>query len=421
MKKIIFILLLLSTNLAAKNPDYPRIKVKIKIARNNNITGQEGRQNLRGFITGVLFNSEPIKLIGSDEAVDIGFLKEFSDQYAERQDHPENINDKAVDTSSYLTSYSLRKNIYDADRILNYSFYPIEILPGDSLLRIYCKYILYQKKSEINANKNNYDVSYCERFYTVPLNKRTKLDFLTKIFPEATTNEISFFKDAADKKPLPSLYLNDGISSGNELSLKDIAKSVRKDSANANMNIHINAEYLRFNKNGDSLFVKKKINCLPETNRVYSDYNTGYDYADFYANHSNAEIGGDEGFMLDIYKGSMTLPFQMYSPSKKRLFVESKYKDSDVIYSVTAIPLNRIGNKFVFNLVFKQHIWEGSTEYSKKIEIETGKPLRIDLEAISGLWRTEKLKNGQVLNLSLGDDYSHYIKECLVLEVVEGK
>lgn len=386
MKKLLFILLLFNISLAAGILNIPKVKVIITMAVNNNRTEAWGRQSSNGFTTGLLYSLDSAGFIGSAEVSDFNFLENFSKGYLHRENNP------AGDTDIVSGNDPFGNYFNNADKIVQYSFYPEKILSGDSLLNVYCKYILYEKKKEISANKINYDVSFYERQYTVPLNKKTSLDFLRKIFPNATTNEISFsIEKTKGNIDQPLLDL-----SNYKLSPNMIKESVKRDLIN-NSKLHLNLEYLQLNKKGNEIIVKKRFKCKSETNTVYS-------YSE-----------STPGFPLNIYKGSISFPFQIFNPLKEQLYSKSKnYKDSQLKYSVLAIPLDKSGNTYTFRVLITRNMLEGGGTYSKKVKLEVGKRLRIDLAAAAGLIRTDETTDGQIFRLNTKEDFADYVNEYFI-------
>jgi hypothetical protein len=393
MRKLIIILLLVNISLTAERIDTYKIRAFINIVDRNGRTEVLGTQNAKGFITGVLYRIDTVKFIGSANVFDFNFLEEFSKEYEHRENNSTvNAGDTPDNTpDDYFHNY--------ADRIVQYSFYPEKVSAGDSLLSLYCKYILYEKKKEISANMFNYDISFHECFYTVPINKKISLDFLKELFPKATINEVTFSLDnVIYKKEQPSLNLSRYM-----LSEKDIKQSVKKDMV-TDSSIHFQAEYLCLDKNGDKVFTRSKFKCPSEINRICTD-----------------SVDMQE-FPLTVYKGSASIPFQMYNPLKEDLYAKSKkYKNSIITYSILAIPLDKRGNKYDFNILITRSLWGSEWTYSKKIEVEVGKPLRIDLETSAGLIRTDETIDGQIFKLYSKEDFSDYVNEYFVISVVKSK
>ena len=396
MKRLIFILILFNLNITAGELNVPKVQVIINIAENNNRTEAWSKQSANGFITGVLFSRNKDKFIGNADVLDFNFLENFSKAYLSRKDDTTLNTKNTLDSLSYQTDDLFPNNFNDIDRILQYSFYPEKVLPGDTLLNIYCKYILYEKKKELSANKNNYDISFYEHFYTVPLNKKTSIDFIKKIFPEATTDDVFFIFDTSVQNEVrPLLNLSD-----NNLSMNEISASVKKRPA-ADSNLHLNVEYVRLNKKSDETFVRSKFKCPPETDNIFSDNESA------------------KPFPLNIYKGSVPVPFEMYNPLKKQLFEQSMSYDRDFTYSILAIPLAVKGRTYSMELIIHREIWGGMVSYSKKIELKIGKPMLIELDCPGGQSRNNEIIDGQLLRLNFKEDFSDYVKEYFIINYAD--
>ena len=396
MKKLVFTLILFNLSLTAQVLNVPKIQVIINIAENNNRTEAWSKQSDKGFITGVLYSRNKDKFIGNGDFPDFNFLGNFSKAYSSRNDDTTLNAGNILDSLSYQTDESFPNNFNDIDRVLQYSFYPEKVLPGDTLLSIYCKYILYEKKNELSANKNNYDISFYERFYIVPLNKKTSLDFLKEIFPEATTDDVFFiFDKSVGKEGRPLLNLSE-----NNLSMDEISATAKNRPA-ADSILHLNVEYVRLNKRGDETIIRSKFKCPQETYNIISDNESA------------------KPFPLNIYKGSVPVPFEMYNPLKKQLFEQSMSYDRDFTYSILAIPLAVKGRTYSMELIIHREIWGGMVSYSKKIELKIGKPMLIELECPGGQSRNNEIIDGQLLRLNFKEDFSDYVKEYFIINYAE--
>jgi len=396
--KIIALIVLLNGILFGMSENELKVNLKLKISEANNITETWGEQNDKGFITGVLYSNPSLKLIGSWNKVDFGFFDDMSKIFWFKEENSKaNVTDELYDKFYPSDSYNNDNLFYtDAVKILQYGFYPQKAKLSDSL-RIYLKYVLYEKKSKVKTNKNNYDISFNERFFTVPINKEIEFDFLKDIFPEEETNKAIFYLDEKMNSPKqPTINLSDY-----KLGLNEIDKSVRK-TAKENSNIKINAEYIRSDKNGNNLLLKNNFRSFEEINRVHTG---DFSFLDFF---------------LNLYKMEVTVPFIMLNKSKEQLFSKSKlYNDSKLDYSITAIPLNKKGNSYSFNVIICRGLWNGQWTYAKKIELEIDKPLRIELEGAIGLLRNTERIDGQLLRLNSKEDYADYVNEYLILTLTK--
>lgn len=185
-----------------------------------------------------------------------------------------------------------------------------------------------------------------------------------------------------------------------KLGLNDIDKSVRK-TAKENSIIKINAEYIRSDKNGNNILLKNNFRSFEEINRVQTGDLSELD------------------FFLNLYKMEGTVPFIMFNKSKEQLFSKSKlYNDTKFNYSITAIPLNKIGNSYSFYVIVSQVFWNSLWTYAKKIELEIDKPLRIELNS-AGLVRNNEVVDGQLLKLNTKEDYADYVNEYLILTLTK--
>jgi hypothetical protein len=357
----------------------------LKVSAGNNITESAPGQNEEGFINGTLYYLKSVNFIGN--ATDFNFLGSFSKVYSYHKENPQiKISDELY-AKLYSKDDPFDSFYANADRIVQYSIFPEEKQSSDSL-NIYCKYILYEKKKSITANKNNYDISFNERFYTVPANRETTLEFLKEIFPEAEINNVVFNVSGIKKDSSPVLYL-----SWYGLKPEDINEDLRK------ISFRIDAEYIQSNKKGDEIFADKKFTCPTITHRVFHDRKK-YPM-----------------FLLNVCKGFVHIPFRMFNPTKQKLFAKSKeYKNSEIEYSIYAIPLDVKDGKYTFNVIITRKFWGGGgVTYSKKIGLEIDKPLRIELDSAGGLIRNTEVIDGELLHLDSKKDFADYVNEYIVI------
>lgn len=396
MKKLMFLLVLFCMALTAKEIKTQGIKVKMKLVSDQGTSEVWSETDGKGLVTGVLFSgtiNSPNDFIGSGNVMDLGYLEDISKADMDRITNP-------TGKSIASTDLSVRNVFTNGNWFVHYTIYP-KYIPTIDSLKVYYKYLLYEKKKAINEERNNYDISLHEGYFMTPANIITSPDFLKELFPAAKEIAVSFEINNINKGEIePHFYLDDY-----KLKPEDIKESAKRISTGEPA-YYIAADFFRFSKNGDSLLAKRSIKFPSEIYRIYPDNNSAQGYP--YKN--------SKGFLLDIWKGYFSLPFENYNPAKKQLFAESiEYKNSQIKYSLKAIPLAIERDKYSFNVIISQDIWGGLLVYSKKITLEPGKALRIDVETGGNLSRTEELKGGKQLVLRLDEDYQKYVNEYIIL------
>ncbi|HEX2983433.1 MAG TPA: hypothetical protein VHO28_07810 [Ignavibacteriales bacterium] len=369
--------------------DSPKIISIITIMRNNNYTEAWGETNESGFISGVLYSDYKRQFIGNEHKPNNLFLESFSEFYSDKK----NFLDKKMTEEGSEKFYDNRSNsnisFGNADKILQYSFYPEIINDKDSSLLLYCKYILYERKEQIAVNKFNYETTYYEKFYRVKINTDISLDFLKEIFPEAEYISATF---QIDKNINNYSSLDVSAYSMNINDIKESVKMPPQDSS-----LRIAAEYIRSDKKGEKILTTKDFYCDSKKRFVYSGLNL------------------TAGFPLNIYEGTAEAPFEIYAPQKKELFAKSKeFKNTLVICWLMFIPVNKENGLYTFDVAISRGILHGTQSYLKRIGLRIGEQIRIKLDDMSGLYR-EEIVDDQTLDWDIKKDYSDYVNEYLII------
>ena len=399
-KKILFIIILgISNVLFCQSTNETSFQSIITIGINNNYTSFWGNQDERGFINGILFGDSTRRFIGSSKNIDFGFIGNLSETYWYHKENPKSEITEELYKQLYTpNNNSKRENSHplflDAEKLVYFSFCPEKIQDKDSL-KVYCKYIIFEKENKIGFHKYNYNISFKEEFFHIPLDKEVSLDFLKKLFPEASVNTAVF----SIGKNLSAIKQSTLDLSKYQIKSNDIKESIKKNFEEGSK-LKISAEYVRIKKNDDEILVRAKFDCSGKKYIVHPESVEELDYP------------------LCVYQGAVETPFSMYNASKVKLFQKSKlYGDSKIKYSLSVIPLDHKGNKYTFKLIINRGIWNGMSSYSKLISIEVGKPIRIYLEAAGGLYRNDEVIDGKRLNLSLKDDFANYVDESIIIQV----
>jgi hypothetical protein len=168
---------------------------------------------------------------------------------------------------------------------------------------------------------------------------------------------------------------------------------------NKNNKIIFSGEYIRTNKAGNSLLLRKQFKFTTEDNIIYS-------------RDDNSLV-----FPMTVNWGFTSVPYINYNPQNAELFAKSRdYSESRIDFNIMLLPLDKKSSTYTFNLFIKRYILSGGYTYSKTIKIKKGEKLRIDLDEAAGLYRHEVI-DGKDLYIDVKKDYSDYVNECLLLKL----
>jgi len=355
----------------AQNAYRPPVKMLLRLAKNNNISEPTAFPDSWGFMNGVFWENKNGKLIGYSQNVDFGFLNDFSSVY---NFYIQNLTiTDSAELNPYVSPSDKFENKYfnDADKIVHYSIAP-EKFVNDTMLVIYCKYVIYDKIDTVSINKSKYAISAHECFYTVPLNKTTTLGFLKTAFPDAETNEALFSLDSLRAYSADPFYLSEyGLKTDN------IKESARHELA-INHNLIVRAEYITYNKEDNRIIKRNKFNCRSVLKRIYPDWNS------------------EKEFSMPVFDGHIYMPFEV--PSIMRNMADGDpaiTKDNYIEYLVHSVLLEKNAEFYKFHVIIELRTSDRMQFYFKKVELKNGEPVRFDLEMDRGLFDKEVKKDGK--------------------------
>jgi hypothetical protein len=335
------------------------------------------------FITGSLFSTREPRFIGSGEV----FLKALPDNYQKRK--RDYLAEQAEANVQHEENYSSSLAEHP-DKILRYSFYIESFSENLDSVNIYSKYIVYEKNENKMADSSDYKTYLHDAFFTLPLNKKSTIGYLNKIFPEADSITV-LFELAGSSHETPRIDVSDF-----SININSIKPSVRD---NKNNKIIFSGEYIRTNKAGNSLLLRKQFKFTTEDNIIYS-------------RDDNSLV-----FPMTVNWGFTSVPYINYNPQNAELFAKSRdYSESRIDFNIMLLPLDKKSSTYTFNLFIKRYILSGGYTYSKTIKIKKGEKLRIDLDEAAGLYRHEVI-DGKDLYIDVKKDYSDYVNECLLLKL----
>jgi len=381
MKTIIVLILAININCLCQG--LSGVKMSITFYSNYGRTEVEDNAKKGDFITGVLFSNKEPRFVGSGEA----FLKVLPDNYQKRK--RDYLAEQAGTNVPHDENYSSSLAEHP-DKILRYSFYIESISEGLDSINIYSKYIVYEKNANIGADSADYEVYLHDAFFTLPLNKISTIGYLNKVFPEADSITV-LFKLAGSSHETPRIDISDY-----SINIDSIKPSVRDNKQNK---ITFSGEYIRTNKAGNNLLLRKQFRFTTEENIIYSK-------------DDNSLV-----FPMTVNWGFTSVPYINYNPLNTQLFEKSKdYSDSRIDLNIMLLPLDKKDNTYTFNLFISRYILSGGYTYSKTIKIKKGGKLRIDLDKSAGIYRHEVI-DGKDLYIDVKKDYSDYVNEYLILNL----
>jgi hypothetical protein len=247
-------------------------------------------------------------------------------------------------------------------------------------------------------NKFNftYDISFNETFFTATMDKPFELQFLKDIYNN-DKNQIIFSLE----KPKPVKKFNydksEIISSSNLIDNGNgIIEDVKKSKIH-NQNFNLGLEYIRTDKKGNEILMRKMEYPLMKSNLLSVD----------------EDIIELENF---IYHGAITIPFKVYTKEKEDIYQKSKYKNSSFTYYIHLIPMDTNGDSIKFKVYFSNHFLNGSGSRGPEIiELTPGQKFKYALKLGETSWETEV--DGKRIKLSTKDDFRAFVDEYLILSL----
>ena len=399
MKKILFILFIISNFiLSQESKKAPNIQLRMELQLGNYKGGIEVYQSDEwGFIKGSfdIGRNETINH-ATDRFDDLYFYK-FSQSYYYKLENPdkevskdlaEELEKKSVIKGS-LTGFKVRKVLF--------SFYPMSNQRYTDSISFYCKYIIFKKLGDSADYNYHYNIAYHESFCTLPLDKDTELSIFQNVYPNLKVIVSAKYVSSLEKKAQAEKegkIIHDFKYYEN--SIKAIEGSVR-DSKLGKTDLKIVFEYVRTDKLEKKILNQKIFGPLVNSNLAVTS-------KEFY------------DFPLNIYKGHMELPLEVYGKQAKELipYIE-KWKIKNFEYDVVVIPMDKKDNIFSFHVYFPQsRYYPGDRFYMKDIKMRLGEKVKIELE--SDMCALVGRKDGSEFSIGI-DESSKYIKEYYLLSL----
>ncbi|MCX6168573.1 MAG: hypothetical protein NTX65_04485 [Ignavibacteriales bacterium] len=399
MKKIFVVIILINICVSAQKKDYTKYLIGIKIESKSDFgqTAYSREQNESGFITGSFYWGRS-GLFGVSANLNSSFFNSFSEYFwLNAKNRP-----LKLDEQEYLKLISKDNEFDTADKIVDFSFSPQKA--GTDSVLLYCKYNLYKKKSVESPNRFNYEITFDECLVKIKLEKDEELKIWENEFPTLKMN----IKCSRNEEKL--------VTSKRERLLSDVNEDtydpaevynlsnfqfLAKLSELVKTNFSMGMEWIRTNKNGDQILMKRTYSPL----KVLSQINTK---------------GGEENFNTSFYSGLVTAPFRIYNPEKLSLLNESqKSREKKVFYSILGAPIKKENNKYTIQLVICQGVADSRMFSLKKIELGVDERIKIELPSVHWTW--EENVDGERLLLNADTDYNKYVNDYIILSLESDK
>jgi hypothetical protein len=380
MKRILIALLLLSTYSFAQFSVYKEVKLEM----NYMVNGEKKTQSVAKW-NNVAFGGIAVPLNNGRLMVRLNY----------NSDNLEPDYLFQIDTAYFRNNYTaLPEKIKSPERIISFKFIPDK----DSVSIATFKYMIFERKEVGKQNKTVYEVSQSEKKISTRLGEYFHLEFLDSDFPGFSGYSFRFIYDEyenwtqAYKNQMKSYLQTTYLYSSKD----DIFKSI--DSAQTGLpSLNIGIDYLRTNKKGEKLSIKKFAQPLTENYRSMLT-----------------------PLKTKVYSGSLIFPFKLYNVQKEEAFSKSEETNGiQMYYEVILVPIAKTGNVYTADLYTSLHFWWSTFNYKKRIELTEGKPLKIQMDSVDV--DRSFIYGGEDIYISLAKDYYDYVNEYFIITLEENK
>jgi hypothetical protein len=338
------------------------------------------------------------------QSIDLGpdYFKEHSNYYFFHKEFPmREISDSLK--NKLLRNSGINKKIREIKKIFNIQIIPIEQRKDSA--EIFCKYMIQEKKEQIDDKNIVFATKVDEFIMTVPLKKSIQLEFLKEALPEYKAN-IKVIKAWVYSKKPDYDYSKENMYSVHK-DFISVAGKIKESIAHSDKelnNLNFKLQYVRSRKDCPDIGVESDKYPLEPVNSVYS---------------SNSE---DDLHLPDNCSfATFTFPFLIYNSQKVELYKNEEWVKS--LYSQFAaliVPIKQIGNKITVDAyILYKPVSSINYCFKKVIEIEKGESIKLKIQPNE--WTVESHNGKYPVKIDFKKDYFDIVDDYLILSLDDTK
>lgn len=393
MKNILIALLLFTESIFAQQDKRPELMLSLsyKSLNSSAVSLLSNLEDKLGLITGYL-------VARNDKAVSVAnyqsfdFFNELPEIYWYHKSNPsENISEE-----KRLQLYQKKYPASDDNLIIHFEMYPGDYKVSDKELQCYFKYAVYKKTKKINDFKYNYDISFHDKFISLPVNKKHRINIFDEFMPGSEIT-VELLIDQPASPNTENNNTHNEIMEADDLKmwLTDIAKFMN-DHRTVDTNLKLGLEYLRTDKSGSEVLVRKLEYPLAASKTISTD---------------NEIIK----LKSTLYKGTISTPLVIYNKDKEKLFEKSTHKDAQNNFVVYAVLTDYKNNKFLLHLFVGHIVSNTSGWYKEEIELSPGHKYKLALKNFYPEF--EEIIEDERFKIDAKEDYYKYVSDYLILSL----
>jgi len=392
MKRTIFILMSFAFSIYAQEDNMPELRMTLSINYPSrsvaSTTSNSGEKN--GYLNGTIFTNNENSTGVSVDCTFSSFLGALPEIYWYHKKHP----DETITEAKRAELYKNEKWLLHADSLtVQYQLYPGKYKMEDTVINFYLRYIVYKKKKDINDFKANYDISFHEAFFTCPIGRDYQFDYFKAYLPFASIIIKLEIGPVPEKKEIFSEQDN-VIDIRQTILVKD---DILKYSESAKVNqpgLKLSLEYVMTNKNNDEILTRKMDYPMQAGTMISTE---------------------KEIIQLNktIYKGTISVPFEIFNKEKEILFKRSTISKELKNYHVYVMPIEKVNNRYSFQILVINNIRETGSFRSQNIVLAPGEKYKIILK--NGDVVFKETIEGERLTISTKEDYEPFVNDFLLI------
>lgn len=340
-------------------------------------------------------------VLGSIDLVS-DYLKEHSNYYFFHKEFPmRGISDSLK--NQLLRNSGINKKVREIKKIFNIQIIPIDQRKDSA--EIFCKYMIQEKKEQIDDKNFIFTTKVDEFIMTVPLKKSIQLDFLKEALPGYSANIKVMEAWVHSKKPDYD-YPKENMYSVHKDFISvtgKIKESIARSDKELN-NLNFKLQYVRSRKDYPDMGVKSDKYPLEPINSLFSS--DGED---------DLQLPGNCSFV------KFTFPFHIYNSQKAEQYKNEEWlKGLYSQFAILIVPIKQNGNKITVDAyILYKPVLSISDCFKKVIEIEKGESIKLKIQ--SNEWTAESHNGKYPVKIDSIKDYSDIVDDYLILSLDDAK
>lgn len=337
------------------------------------------------------------------------FYLSFSELFIKKYYHPDSVLSQE-NMSRLIGKDRIYKSIDNANKILSFSFTPIDFKNDSDSISFYFKTVQFIKRNSMGNYKYNFDVSFDEGYFKIPLNKATTLEFINKIFPDAMVQGVCSIRQKTPRETDEP----HSKQSGKKLDLPPETSNLwiwqsgivrsQKESQLGNTSFKLGLEYIETDKNKQEISFRKlsyplvSVGAIPIKDTIF--------------NLSN-----------NIYSGCIIVPLKVGNKTKENKLNELGLLDkTQKEFYVAVIPISKKDDLYTLDVLVgtrmvRSNIGLWYVSRGKRIVLKLGDTIKLDIKYSRKMF----LRKYGGYHIDLEEDYYKYYDEYLLFSLDKDK